>query len=53
MQRIHATNIGGREVGTMKEVKMEIKQYQKEKIQLVRDYDVLKWIYLHDWEIQS
>lgn len=30
---------------------MEVKQSLK--TELVRDYDILKWIYLYEWEIQS
>ena len=41
-RELHATNIGGIEVGTMRGCKTEIMQYPKEKIQLVRCYDVLK-----------
>lgn len=42
-RELHATNVSGIEVGTMKGGKMEIKQYPKEKIQVVRNDDVLKW----------
>jgi len=44
----HAINVSAIE-GKMRGGKMEIKQYPKEKIQLVRDYDILKCTYLHEW----
>lgn len=50
-RELHATNTSEIEVGTMKGGRMSIKQYPKEKIQLVRDYNVLKWTYFHGWEI--
>lgn len=50
-RELHATNISELEVGTMKGSTMSIQQNPKEKIQLVRNYNVLKWTYFHEWEI--